>query len=96
MASKGNQSPSPKPGSIAGLSESTAIGARETGRVKWFNDVKGYGFITRDAGGKDVFVHFSAIAGDGHKTLEDGDRVEFAVEEHEKGPQATRVYVLGG
>ena len=95
MASKGNKGPGPKPGSIPALNgDDTA--PRETGRVKWFSDVKGYGFITRDAGGKDVFVHFSAIAGDGHKTLADGDRVEFAVDEHEKGPQATRVVVLGG
>ena len=62
-----------------------------TGTVKWFNDQKGYGFITRDSGG-DVFVHFSAIAGQmGFRTLNDGDRVEFSVEQGQKGPAAADV-----
>jgi CspA family cold shock protein len=63
---------------------------RETGTVKWFNDAKGYGFIQRDAGG-DVFVHFSAIEGEGFRSLSEGQRVEFSVEEGPKGLQAVRV-----
>ena len=62
-----------------------------TGTVKWFNDAKGYGFITPDAGGKDVFVHFSAIAGDGFKTLTEGAKVEFEEAEGAKGPEAKNV-----
>lgn len=62
------------------------------GTVKWFNGAKGYGFIAPDGSEQDVFVHFSAIENmDGYRTLEEGDRVEFAVEETEKGPQATGV-----
>ncbi|MFO7883133.1 MAG: cold-shock protein [Petrotogales bacterium] len=61
-----------------------------TGTVKWFNGSKGYGFITKDDGG-DVFVHFSAINMDGFKTLQEGQRVEFEVEEGSKGPQAVNV-----
>jgi CspA family cold shock protein len=63
---------------------------RETGTVKWFNGQKGYGFIARD-GGEDVFVHYSAIEGDGFRNLYEGDRVEFAVEQGQKGPSATGV-----
>jgi CspA family cold shock protein len=62
----------------------------ETGTVKWFNNSKGYGFISRDEG-DDVFVHFKAIVGDGYKTLDEGDRVQFEVEEGPKGLQATNV-----
>ena len=60
------------------------------GRVKWFNDSKGYGFIERDSGG-DLFVHFSAIEGDGFKSLSEGDKVTFVEEKGAKGPQATQV-----
>jgi len=60
------------------------------GRVKWFNPVKGFGFIERE-GGKDVFVHFSAIQMDGFKTLEEGQEVEFEIVEGERGPQAAKV-----
>ncbi|MCK5738492.1 cold-shock protein [bacterium] len=60
------------------------------GTVKWFNGSKGYGFITRDEG-DDVFVHFRAIEGDGYKTLEEGQKVEFEVEEGPKGLQAANV-----
>jgi CspA family cold shock protein len=68
-----------------------------TGTVKWFNDSKGYGFIApEDGASKDVFVHFSAIAGSGFKTLVDGAKVEFDVEQGDKGPQATNVVVLSG
>lgn len=63
---------------------------RETGTVKWFNSQKGYGFITRDSGG-DVFVHYSAIQGHGFRNLEEGERVEFSVEQGQKGPAAADV-----
>jgi CspA family cold shock protein len=66
---------------------------KEQGTVKWFNDAKGYGFIERDAGG-DIFVHFSAISGDGFRSLAEGQRVEFTVAEGEKGPQAQDVMKL--
>ena len=61
-----------------------------SGQVKWFNEVKGYGFITVDDG-KDVFVHYSAIKGDGFRTLHEGDAVEFEVTDGPKGPQAVNV-----
>lgn len=63
---------------------------RETGTVKWFNDGKGYGFVTRDAG-DDVFVHYSEIEGGGFRSLAEGQRVEFEVEQGQKGLQAVRV-----
>lgn len=66
---------------------------KEQGTVKWFNGSKGYGFIERDAGG-DVFVHFSALMGDGFRSLEEGQRVEFSVVEGEKGLQAQDVTVV--
>ncbi|MFH2011401.1 MAG: cold-shock protein [Pseudomonadota bacterium] len=66
---------------------------RETGTVKWFNSSKGYGFITRDQG-TDVFVHYSALRGEGYRSLEEGQRVEFTVGQGEKGPQAQDVEVL--
>lgn len=62
-----------------------------TGVVKWFNNKKGFGFIAQDNGGRDVFVHFSTISGDGYKSLEEGDRVEFDLEDSERGPKATSV-----
>ena len=62
-----------------------------TGIVKWFNDSKGYGFITPDEGSKDLFVHFSNIAGDGFKSLPEGARVEFESREGDRGPEATNV-----
>ncbi len=64
------------------------------GRVKWFNDAKGYGFIEQD-GGDDVFVHFSAIEGEGFKTLSEGEEVEFEVTEGPKGLQAANVTKKG-
>lgn len=68
---------------------------RVTGTVKWFNGTKGYGFIAPDDDSKDVFVHYSAIQGQtGFKNLEEGDRVEFTVEQGEKGPQASEVFRL--
>ena len=62
-----------------------------TGTVKWFNGEKGYGFITQDAGGPDVFVHYSAITSEGYKSLQEGDEVEFEITEGQKGPQAANV-----
>ncbi len=67
---------------------------KEIGTVKWFNGEKGYGFIARKNGEKDVFVHFSAILGDGFKTLKEDQSVEFSVVQGAKGPQATDVKVL--
>lgn len=68
--------------------------ARLNGVVKWFNDAKGYGFISRD-GGPDVFVHYSAIHGGGFKSLAEGDRVEFEIVDGQKGPQASEVVKAG-
>jgi len=65
---------------------------RVVGTVKWFNSGKGYGFIARE-GGPDVFVHFTAIQADGFRTLEQGQQVEFAIEQGEKGPQAVNVTI---
>jgi len=62
----------------------------QTGKVKWFNDSKGYGFIERESG-NDVFVHFSAISMDGYKTLREGQEVEFEIIDGPKGPQANNV-----
>jgi len=67
-----------------------------TGAVKWFNDSKGYGFLTRDDGEKDVFVHHSAIQGEGFKSLMEGQRVEFDVVQGDKGPAAENVVKLDG
>jgi CspA family cold shock protein len=61
------------------------------GTVKWFNNAKGFGFIGRDDGNADVFVHYSAISSDGYKSLQEGDQVEFEIVEGQKGPQAGNV-----
>jgi CspA family cold shock protein len=66
---------------------------REIGTVKWFSNNKGYGFIEREEGA-DVFVHFSAIEADGYRSLEEGQRVEFTIEDGPKGPQAANVTLL--
>jgi CspA family cold shock protein len=65
-----------------------------TGIVKWFNDGKGFGFITPDGGGKDVFAHFSAIQGDGHKSLRENQKVSFDVTTGPKGQQAANIRAL--
>lgn len=67
--------------------------SRVTGTVKWFNNAKGYGFIEQE-GGPDVFAHFSAIQGDGFKSLEEGQKVEFTVSDGQKGPQAEQIVVV--
>jgi len=68
---------------------------RVTGRVKWFSRVKGYGFIQPDGdGAEDVFVHYSAIVGEGFRNLDEGERVEFTIEDSPKGPQAANVVRL--
>jgi CspA family cold shock protein len=66
---------------------------RIVGTVKWFNGAKGYGFISRE-GGPDVFVHYSSIQGEGFKDLSEGQKVEFTVEQGQKGPQASNVTIL--
>ncbi len=66
----------------------------ETGIVKWFNAEKGFGFIVPDAGGKDLFAHFSEIQGSGYRTLEENQRVEYVSGEGPKGPQATKITPL--
>ena len=63
-----------------------------SGTVKWFNESKGFGFITPSDGGKDVFVHFSAIVDEGFRTLAEGQQITFDVEDGPKGPQATNVH----
>lgn len=69
------------------------MSAREKGTVKWFNDTKGFGFIQREQG-DDVFVHFRAIRGEGHRSLQEGQRVEFAVTKGDKGLQAEDVVII--
>ena len=77
----------------SGLFAANGADPRESGTVKWFNVAKGFGFITRDCG-DDVFVHYRAIRGKGHKTLSEGQRVEFVVVEREKGLQAEEVSII--
>ena len=68
--------------------------AKERGTVKWFNDSKGFGFISRESGDGDVFVHHTAINGNGFKSLSEGDQVEFVVTQGQKGPAASDVTVI--
>jgi CspA family cold shock protein len=65
-----------------------------TGTVKWFNDAKGFGFITPEDGSKDLFAHFSEVQGSGFKSLAEGQRVEFVVKQGPKGPQATEIRIV--
>ena len=67
---------------------------RATGTVKWFNEAKGFGFIAQDGGGADVFAHFRDIQGNGFKTLQENQRVEFEVKQGQKGPQAANIRPL--
>lgn len=67
---------------------------KKTGTVKWFNSSKGYGFISQEDGDGDVFVHFQSIVGEGYKSLNENDKVEFEVSQGQKGPQATSVKVI--
>lgn len=69
--------------------------SKQRGTVKWFNDQKGYGFITPEAGGKDLFVHYTNITGEGYKTLAEGQMVEFIVGQGPKGEHATEVQRVG-
>jgi cold shock protein len=69
------------------------MATKVTGTVKWFNSTKGYGFLTQDNGGPDVFCHFSAIASTGYRSLEEGQKVEYEVEKGPKGLQAANVAV---
>jgi len=73
--------------------EAIAMSDRETGTVKWFNNGKGYGFIEREEG-EDIFVHFSAVLGEGFRSLEEGQKVEFSIEQGPKGLQAVSVTVV--
>lgn len=66
----------------------------ETGIVKWFNDSKGFGFISPDAGGKDLFAHFSEVQGSGFKSLQEGQKVRFVQGAGQKGPVATKIEVI--
>jgi len=65
-----------------------------TGTVKWFNADKGFGFITQDGNGPDVFAHYSAIAADGYRSLEENQRVEFDIQQGQKGPQAANIRLI--
>jgi CspA family cold shock protein len=78
---------------ITGKEVHLPVGERTVGTVKWFNSGKGYGFISREDG-DDVFVHYSAIAGEGYRNLIEGERVEFDIEDSPKGPQAANVIRL--
>jgi CspA family cold shock protein len=65
-----------------------------TGTVKWFNADKGFGFISQDGGGPDVFAHYSAIAADGYRSLDENQRVEFDIQQGQKGPQAANIRLV--
>jgi CspA family cold shock protein len=77
-----------------GLSRTFKESNMETGIVKWFNDSKGFGFITPDAGGNDLFAHFSEVQGNGFKSLQEGQKVSFVSGAGQKGPAATKIQVI--
>jgi CspA family cold shock protein len=79
---------------VAGNTEERGMNERVSGTVKWFNNAKGFGFITREEGSEDVFVHFRSIQGDGYRTLNEGQTVEFSLVEGPKGLQAEDVQKL--
>ena len=68
--------------------------SKVNGSVKWFNETKGFGFLSQDNGGKDVFVHFSAIASEGFKTLAEGQKVEYTIQDSPRGPAAANVVAI--
>lgn len=76
---------------MASTRKQESVTSMATGKVKWFNDQKGFGFIEVDGGGEDVFVHFSSIQGDGYRSLQEGAIVEFEIVQDEKGPKADNV-----
>ena len=80
--------------SDADTGSGSGSGVKESGTVKWFNDAKGFGFVTPDNGGEDLFAHFSAIQMNGFKTLKEGQKVQFSVTQGQKGPQAENVTVI--
>jgi|MDTG01.3.fsa_nt_gb CspA family cold shock protein len=82
------------PDNKKGNTEGSGMGERVSGTVKWFNNAKGFGFITREEGEGDVFVHFRSIQGDGYRTLDEGQAVEFTLVEGPKGLQAEDVAKL--
>jgi CspA family cold shock protein len=82
------------PDNKKGKTEGSGMGERVSGTVKWFNNAKGFGFITREEGEGDVFVHFRSIQGDGYRTLDEGQAVEFTLVEGPKGLQAEDVAKL--
>lgn len=92
-AARPSQRPAPGSKPAAPVARGEVKGQREAGTVKWFNTSKGFGFISRDSG-DDIFVHFRAIRGDGHRVLLEGQRVEFAVVQRDKGLQAEDVQIL--
>jgi CspA family cold shock protein len=84
-------SPLPKIIEPATATFKEGVSFMSTGKVKWFNESKGYGFIEPEGGGRDIFVHYTSIHGDGYKTLSEGQTVEFDIVQGEKGPQASNV-----